>query len=343
MSATGHPAPSRPRRLGRVAFFAATAALVAWAAFLVPLPVIEYVPASPTAIPPLIEIDGAETTELDGEVALLTVFLRQQPTVAALGALIDPARDLIPYEEIYPPDIDRDEIRRVERERFARQFDIAAAVGASAAGVETELVTEVVIVQVLPGSPASGRLSPGEVVVAVDGDPLGSAEELQAISREGRIGDVLTLTVRRDGERRDVEVELAAFGGVDEPRIGVGIQTAVDEVRLPFEIRLAEDTRIGGPSAGLMVGVTVYDLLSEEDLLAGRYVVGTGTLDADGRVGTVSGVPEKVRSASADGADVMLVPRPHLEEALQAAPDDLQILGVSNLGEALEALRSGAS
>ncbi|MEX2550445.1 MAG: PDZ domain-containing protein [Nitriliruptoraceae bacterium] len=335
----GHP---RRRRFSRIAFFSATAALVAWAAFLVPLPVIEYVPASPTSIPPLIEIDGVETTELDGDVALLTVFLRQQPTVPALAALIDPARDLIPYEEVYPREVDREEIRRLERARFARQFDIAAAVGASAAGVETELVTEVVVVQVLPGSPASGRLTPGEVVVAVDGEPLGSAEELQAISREGELGDVLTLTVRRDGERREVDVELAAFGGVDEPRIGVGIQTAVDEVRLPFDVRLAEDTRIGGPSAGLMVGVTIYDLLSEENLLAGRYVTGTGTLDADGRVGTVSGVPEKVRAAHAAGAEVMLVPRPHLDEARADAPEGLEIIGVSSLEEALEALRPSA-
>jgi len=116
----------------------------------------------------------------------------------------------------------------------------------------------------------------------------------------------------------------------------------VDEVRLPFQIRLAEDTRIGGPSAGLMVGVTIYDLLSEEDLLRGRYVTGTGTLDADGRVGAVSGVPEKLRAAHADGAEVMLVPRALLDEAQEDAPDGLEIIGVSNLEQALDALRAGA-
>jgi Lon-like protease len=330
------------RRLGRAAFFAATAAIVAWAAFVVPLPLIEYVPGNPTSIPTLIELDGVETFELDGDIKLLTVFLRQQPPVPALGAALSPDRALLPYDEVYPPGTDRGEVLRLERERFARQFEVAVAVGAAAAGVDTDLVTEVVVVQVLPGSPASSELSPGDVVVAVDGEPLGSAEELQALSRAGQEGDELTLTVRHDGAERDVTLTLAAFGGVTDPRLGIAIQTAVDEARLPFEVSLAEGTRIGGPSAGLMTAVTVYDLLTEESLLRGRSIAGTGSLDADGRVGPVGGIPAKLVAAEAEGADLVLVPASQLELALQTAPEGLEVVGVANLDEALAALRGEA-
>ena len=330
--------PPLHRRLWRAAFHAAAAALVAWAAFVVPLPLIEYVPGTPTSIPTLIEVEGAETTELDGELLLLTVLFRQQPTMPALGALLSAERELVPEREVYPPDIDRDEVLRLERERFARQFDVAVAVGAAAAGVETELVTEVVVVQVLPGSPASGELSPGDVVVAVDGSPLTSAEELQALSRAGSEGDRFTLTVRHAGRERDVTLELATFGGVTEPRLGIGIQTAVDEARLPFEVSLREGTRIGGPSAGLMVAVTMYDLLSEEDLLAGRVIAGTGSLDADGRVGPVGGVPEKLRAAERVGAELVLVPSAQLSLIEDRIPEGLEVVGVADLAEALEAL-----
>ncbi len=332
------PRPLR-HRLWRAAFHAAAAALVAWAAFVVPLPLIEYVPGTPTSIPTLIEVEGAETTELDGDLLLLTVLFRQQPTVSALGALLSPERELVPEREVYPSDVDRDEILRLERERFARQFDVAVAVGASAAGVETELVTEVVVVQVLPGSPASGSLTPGDVVVAVDGSPLASAEELQALSRAGTEGDRFTLTVRHGGDEREVTLELATFGGVTEPRLGIGIQTAVDEARLPFEVALREGTRIGGPSAGLMVAITMYDLLSEEDLLAGRTIAGTGSLDADGRVGPVGGVPEKLRAAQRVGAELVLVPSAQLPQIEDRIPDGLEVVGVADLTEALEVLR----
>ncbi len=330
------------RRLARAAFYAATAAIVAWAAFVVPLPLVEYVPGTPTSIPTLIELDGIETFDLDGDVQLLTVLLRQQPTVPSLGAVLSPDRSLVRYDEVYPPGTDRSEVLRLERERFARQFDIAVAVGAAAAGVETELVTEVVVVQVLPGSPASGNLAPGDVVVAVDGAPLASAEQLQAISRTGQEGDELTLTVRHAGEEREVTLQLATFGGVTEPRLGIAIQTAVDEARLPFEVSLREGTRIGGPSAGLMTAVTVYDLLTADDLLRGRLIAGTGSLDADGRVGPVGGIPAKLRAAEAEGAELVLVPAVQLDLALETAPDGLVVVGVDHLDEALELLAAAS-
>ena len=336
------PQVRRHRRgaiLARSTFYAASAAVVAWAAFVVPMPVIEFVPNAPTAIEPLVTIEGVPTTDLDGETALLTVLLRQQPLAPALGAVTDGRRTLRPLGEVFPPDVDREQRRLEERERFSRQFEVAAAVGAQAAGVEVELVTEVVVIDVLPGSPAHGVLSRGDVVQAVDGEPLASAEELQSMVRAREVGDELTLTIRHAGQQREVSIVLDTFGGSDDPRLGVQIATAVDEFTVPFEVALAPDVRIGGPSAGLMVAITIYDLLSEEDLLAGRTVMGTGSLDADGRVGPVGGVPEKMIAAADHGADVVFVPALQLEDALRTAPDDLVVIGVDTFEEALEALR----
>jgi Lon-like protease len=332
--------PRRLRTDARSVFYAASAAIVAWAAAVVPLPLIEYVPGTPTPIEPLIEVEGIATTDLAGETALLTVLMRQQPTMSTIGALLDPRRSLRPVERVYPSGIDRQLYLRSERERFGRQFEMAAAVGAQAAGVRTELVTEVVVVEVVAGSPAEGVLAPGDVVVAVDGEPITAGEQLQAVTRAIAPGQRLTLTIRHAGEQRDVILIPARFeGSRDQPRLGVAVETAVDELRLPFEVRLAPDTRIGGPSAGMMVAITVYDLLSEEDLLAGRTVVGTGTIDANGQVGPVGGVREKMRAAAAYGADLVLVPLLQLPEALAGAPDGLQVVGVRNLDEALAALR----
>jgi Lon-like protease len=329
-------------RLWRSSFYAGSAAILAWASLVVPLPFIEQVPGSPTAIPPLVEIEGVETTELVGQTSLLTILLRQQPTLPALGALLDGDRDLLRVDGVYPAGIDRQEYLTAERERFGRQFEVAAAVGAQAAGIEIELVTEAVVVTVLFGSPADGVLVPGDAVVAVDDTPISSGEELQAITRARDPGDRITLTVRHEGELRDVEVTLEEVGEDGQARLGVAVETAVDELRLPFDVRLAEGTRIGGPSAGMMVGITVYDLLAEEDLLAGRNVMGTGTLAGDGTVGPVGGVPQKMLAAAEAGADIVLVPSLQLEEALAAAPEGLVVVGIADLDEALAVLRGDA-
>jgi Lon-like protease len=330
---------SRPRSLGRTTFYGLSLGLLVWAGFAVPLPFLEQVPGRPTPIPPLVEIEGTELTELTGETSLLTVFQEQRTILGSLPVLLDGDRELRPVEEVYPTDLDRSEYLAAERERFGRQFDLAAAVGAQAAGVEVELVTEVVVVDVLPGSPADGLLAPGDGVTAVDGEPLGSAEQLQAITRTAEIGDELTLTVVHAGTTRDVTVTLADVTGDGQARLGIAIETAVDELVLPFEVRLREGTRIGGPSAGLMVAVTVYDLLSDEDLLRGRDVMGTGTVDAAGRVGPVGGVPQKMRAAADAGADLVMVPALQLEVAREAAPEGLTVVGVRTLDEALRILR----
>jgi Lon-like protease len=333
-------APDRPRRtvsVLRSVFYTLSTAVIIAAGFVVPLPMVETQPGTPTEIAPLVEIDGAEVTELSGSTSLLTIRQQEQGVLPALWIMLDDDRTLRPVEEVYPPGVDIDEYLEAQRERFRRQFDIAAALGARAAGVEVELHTEVVVHNVLAGSPADGVLSQGDVIRAVDGEPLGDAEPLQEITRTGSEGQQLTLTIVRDGQEQEITATLGAIPGEDGPRLGIMIVDGVEQLQLPFEIRLG-DTRIGGPSAGLMVAVTVYDLLSEDDLLRGRIVMGTGSLGADGTVGPVGGVPEKMRAAADHGADLVLVPQSLLDEARGASPEGLRIVGVRTLDEALEVL-----
>ena len=153
-------------------------------------------------------------------------------------------------------------------------------------------------------------------------------------------GTALRLTLDHQGGVRDVTVTPQDLDGSGVPRLGILVQTAIDRFELPFEVALAEEVRIGGPSAGLMIGLTVYDLLADEDLLAGRSVAGSGSLDVDGRVGPVGAIPEKVRTAIAAGADVVLVPTAQLDEALTAADGRVRVVGVETLEQALAALRS---
>ncbi|MFA9443948.1 PDZ domain-containing protein [Egicoccus sp. AB-alg6-2] len=337
------PTPERRRgSVWRLVFYLATVAVVLWAAVLVPLPYVEYLPGSPTEIEPLIEIEGATTTDLDGETALLTVLLRQQPALQALRAAVSDQRRLLPLSTVFPPDVDRDAFFAREREVFGRQFEIATVIGAQAAGVETRILSEPVVVSVLPGSPAEGVLEPRDVIVSIDGQDVVAAEEVQARTRAGEIDEVVPLEIRRGGDTVQTSIRLGELPGLEHPGIGIQLETAVYDIELPFEVALAPGTRIGGPSAGLMVALTVYDLLSDEDLLQGRLVLGTGTIDADGRVGPVGGVPEKMLAAAAYGADVVLVPESQFEQAMTTAPDDLTVIGVATMDDALAALRDTA-
>ncbi|MCA2203717.1 S16 family serine protease [Streptomyces sp. SMS_SU21] len=99
---------------------------------------------------------------------------------------------------------------------------------------------------------------------------------------------------------------------------------------------------VGGPSAGLLFSLGIVDKLDGDgsggDLTGGRVVAGTGTIDAEGRVGAVGGVPLKTQAAKRDGATVFLVPRDECAEAKAELPQGLRLVPVTTLKGAVDAL-----
>jgi len=64
---------------------------------------------------------------------------------------------------------------------------------------------------ILPGSPAEkAGLRNGDVVIALDGKPINSPEELIVSVRSMNVGDVVSLTFKRDGVERTVSLTLIA-------------------------------------------------------------------------------------------------------------------------------------
>ncbi|MEV6016207.1 S16 family serine protease [Streptomyces sp. f51] len=99
---------------------------------------------------------------------------------------------------------------------------------------------------------------------------------------------------------------------------------------------------VGGPSAGLLFSLGIVDKLDGDgsggDLTGGRVVAGTGTIDADGRVGAVGGVSLKTQAAHRDGATVFLVPKAECSDAKAELPKGLRLIPVTSLDGAVNAL-----
>ncbi|MFD5267728.1 PDZ domain-containing protein [Streptomyces sp. NPDC058335] len=99
---------------------------------------------------------------------------------------------------------------------------------------------------------------------------------------------------------------------------------------------------VGGPSAGLLFSLGIIDRLDGDgsggDLTGGRTIAGTGTIDADGKVGAVGGVALKTQAARRDGATVFLVPKAECSDAKSELPKGLRLIPVSTLEGAVSAL-----
>ena len=327
----------------RKLLFIAAVALIVWAAAVVPMPfaTLEPVPALPVA--DVLDLDGPELEPLSEELLFTVVQVRQPSALGAIEVLLDETRDLTFVQAIIPPGIDEEQFIEFQERLFRESLRAAIAVGMQAADREVMISGDGArVMATLPGTPAAGVLQEEDVITAVDGEPISLASELATVLGDLDVGTEVELTVRRDGEEFTEALEISPLAEADEvgqPGIGVAVVTVDLQIDVPADVDLApEAQRIGGPSAGLMIALSVFDAATEDDLARGRVIAGSGTIDLTGNVGPVSGISEKVRGALAVDADVFLVPEMLADEAREAAPDDLEVIAVDSLQAAIDAL-----
>ncbi len=102
----------------------------------------------------------------------------------------------------------------------------------------------------------------------------------------------------------------------------------------PFPTSI-DTAQIGGPSAGLAMTLGLMDKLTSGSLTGGRRIAATGTIDPNGNVGDVGGVPQKTVAVENAGATVFFVPPQELAAAKSKDIPSLHIYAVSTLDQAL--------
>lgn len=320
-------------------FYLGTLVVLLIASTTVPIGLFYLVAPGPaTSATQAVSIEGG-TEQLSGELLITTAAFTETTASGVFISLLDERSDLTLRAQVVPPNVDEEEFLETQRRLFRESVEAAAAVGLERAGEEVTVDGEGArVVQVVPGAPAEGELEPDDVVVEAAGEPVRLASELQALTSEASEGDALTLTVERDGQRREVEVQLGPIGQ-GQVGLGVLVETVDQTIDLPDGVEVDARANIGGPSGGLILALTFYDLFSDDDLTDGRIIAGSGVVTLTGTVGPVGEIPKKIRGAEQAGANVFLVPEELEDEAREAAPEGMEVIPVGTVEEAVEALR----
>jgi Lon-like protease len=283
---------------------------------------------------PVIRIEGRETFPTEGQLDLTTITVRSRLTLAeALRDYLDRDRAVVPREFVFPPGEDDEDVRRRNAERIVESENAATIAALNQLRIPFEL--RVSVQRVEPGLPADGVLQPGDVLTAVDGAPVrGSAALREAVSARPP-GSEVRLSYLRGGAAAEAVLTTARPAtGEDRSVIGVLLEEQPD---LPFTVEISLED-VGGPSAGLMFALGILEKLGPESLTGGRYVAGTGEITGDGTVGPIGGISQKVVAAREKGAEVFLVPEGNCAAAAERVPEGLQLVKVTTLQSALDAL-----
>ena len=98
----------------------------------------------------------------------------------------------------------------------------------------------------------------------------------------------------------------------------------------------------GGSYGGFMMSLSIYLALRDEDLLRGRNIAGTGTIDINGVVGEIGGVKYKIIGAHNAKVDLVFVPLENYNEAMYIVNKynyDMEIVKVHTLEDAINYLK----
>jgi PDZ domain-containing protein len=293
----------------------------------------------------IITITGHATNKTRGNLNLTTVSVTTQSVSAfqAFAGWLEHDEVVVPRSAVYPPGQSEQQTNQQNTQDFTVSQDSATA----AAFCELGYPRGFGIIALPQGSPSQGKLRAGDQFISVDGTPITNRTDLDAVLKKLAPGTTVPVVVDRAGKTVTEMVKLGTVPttqGADQ-RSGGYLGVEPDNTCLaPFTVDLGLGNQIGGPSAGMMFALGIMDKIGPTDLTDGRFIAGTGTIDAKGNVGPIGGIALKMIAAKAKGATVFLAPAGNCSDVRKATPAGLDVVKVSTLHQAvqdLEAIEKG--
>lgn len=310
-------------------------------AAFVPLPYVTYYPGPTVDI--LAKSDGDETVQVtgheayydDGELRMTTVYVSQPEEDVTLPELLrayfDPDAAVWPRSSVYAPDETDESSDRESAVAMVSSQDTAVAAALTELGEKIDPIVEVL--DVTPGLPAEGKLEVRDVLLRVGDTDITEAQDVVDAVDQAPAGQPIPFVVRRAGERVSVEITPRQVG--DDLRVGITPGVGFD---FPYDVEVNISDNIGGPSAGLMMSLAIFDTLTPGSMTDGADVAGTGTITPAGAVGPIGGIQQKIAAARDAGAELFLVPADNCDGIGGVATGDMRLAKATTMHGAVETL-----
>jgi len=310
-------------------------------AAFVPLPYVTYYPGPTVDI--LGESDGDETVQVtghkayydEGELRMTTVYVSQPEDDVSLPELLrayfDPDAAVWPRSSIYAPDETDESSDRESAVAMVSSQDTAIAAALTELGEKVNPIVEVL--DVTPGLPAEDKLKVRDVLLEVGGITITEAQDVVDAVDQAKAGEPIPFVVRRGGKRVSVEVTPREVDG--DLRVGITPGVGFD---FPFRVSVNIADNIGGPSAGLMMSLAIFDTLTPGSMTDGADIAGTGTITPSGKVGPIGGIQQKIAAARDAGAELFLVPADNCDGIGGVDPGDMRLAKATSMHRAVVTL-----
>jgi PDZ domain-containing protein len=284
--------------------------------------------------------DGVRTYPTTGSLDFTTVSVTRADTKVSLAdamrAYFDRDVAVVPRSLIYPDDQSAKQSTAQSAAQLDSSKDSSRVAALRAAGYT--VTGQPQVASVVQDGAAASKLKVGDLITGVDGTKVTTAAEAVDAIATKTPGDSVEVAVDRDGTAQTFDIVTRPDATDPKvPRIGISLGT---KYVYPITINNNVGRQIGGPSAGTMFALAIYDKLTPGELTGGKKIAGTGEITADGVVGPIGGVRQKMRGAANAGASIFLVPAANCSEAAEGDDDGLTLVKISKLDDAIASLEA---
>ena len=180
----------------------------------------------------------------------------------------------------------------------------------------------------------------GDILLRADDYVVDDIDNYKKLVESKDYGDTIKLELLRNKKELTVYVKVRKID--DRKLTGISLVNIYEYTADP-SIKFKFDKNESGSSGGLMLALSIYDKLTSEDLTKGRKIVGTGTIDSDGKVGEIGGVKYKLMGAVKAKASVFLAPKgENYDECIKLQKEKkykIKILEIDTFEDALNKLK----
>ncbi|GAB6988861.1 SepM family pheromone-processing serine protease [Paenibacillus pini] len=315
--------------------------ILVYVAVYMPTPYIIYQPGTAEEVKPMISIEKGDTAEKG--TFMMTTVSASYANLAMLTMAAFNSNAQVDKKQARLGDKSEDEYAAEQVFYMSDSQSSAMEAAYHEAKVPYEILPEYLFV-ISTADGDTTRFQPGDKLIAINDKPVTDNAALGTLLTGKQVGEEITVKLERGGEPLTEKVKLVSIKDTktSQTRPGLGVMIATMQkvtTKDPGKQVHFENTRVGGPSAGLMFTMEIYNQLTIGDLTKGYRVAGTGTIVEDGTVGPIGGVQHKIVAATRENAEIFFVPKDNYKEAKAKADkikSPMKLVSVNKLEDAIQ-------
>ena len=282
-----------------------------------------------------VNIDNSQRSEGSLNLAYVTEFRATLPTL--LIASINKDWDILKKEEIVANNETLEEIDYRNHLLLEESKDNATIIGFKKANQYYQITNRKVNIVYLYEE-ADTNLKIGDQIIKINNTKINSKKDVFDIIQNSK--KQLEITVLHDNKQHIRYANKINIGSKE--LLGI-ILCETKDIDTNNKINFNFHPSESGPSGGFMMALSIYNYLTEEDITNGLKIVGTGTIDEMGNIGSIGGISYKIKAAVKKDADIFFAPSENFKEAQETVLNNqlnIKLIEVKHIDEAIEYLNN---